>query len=487
MNSVTIAGGGLAGSEAAWQLAERGIRVVLYEMRPARTTPAHKTDRLAELVCSNSLKSNQRGAASWLVKEELRRGGSLLIRLADAASVPGGAALAVDRERFAESVTQAIERHPLIELRREELRELMPEGVAPSSPDSRLPTPNSLFLLATGPLTSDSLATQLQALTGSENLAFYDSISPIVDSETLNIDRLFRASRYGKGGEDYLNAPLSEHEYAAFYDALRGAEAAETHAFEDLNYFEACLPIEELARRGRDTLRFGPMKPVGLIDPKTGKQPYAVVQLRAENLRFSSYNLVGFQNHLRFPEQKRILRIIPGLEQAEFLRFGQIHRNTYINAPRLLSSDLSLRAAPNVFIAGQLAGVEGYAECIATGYLAALAMASRAAGEAFVPPPRTTALGSLVHYLTHADGHNFQPANISFDLLPPIEGLPRQIARDRRARREKQCERALKDFESWLERAGTHLSVDRIDSLPHSIIEPLKDEELDSASDVAAQ
>ncbi|MGD0696269.1 MAG: methylenetetrahydrofolate--tRNA-(uracil(54)-C(5))-methyltransferase (FADH(2)-oxidizing) TrmFO [Terriglobia bacterium] len=485
MDSAIIAGGGLAGSEAAWQLAERGIRVVLYEMRPARTTPAHKTDRLAELVCSNSLKSNQRGAAPWLVKEELRRGGSLLIRLADAASVPGGSALAVDRERFAESVTQAIERHPLIELRREEFR-AAPSGTGGEG-GCLLPTADCLLLIATGPLTSDSLATQLQVLTGSENLAFYDSISPIVDAETLDMDRLFRASRYGKGGEDYLNAPLSEHEYAAFYDALRGAEAVETRAFEDLNYFEACLPIEELARRGRDTLRFGPMKPVGLVDPKTGKQPYAVVQLRAENLRFSSYNLVGFQNHLRFSEQKRILRIIPGLEQAEFLRFGQIHRNTYINAPRLLSPDLSLRAAPNVFIAGQLCGVEGYVECIATGYLAALAMASRVAGEAFVPPPRTAALGSLVHYLTHADGHNFQPANISFDLLPPIEGLPRQIARDRRARREKQCERALKDFESWLERPGTHLSVDRIDSLPHSIIEPLKDEERDSASDVAAQ
>jgi len=458
MHSVTIAGGGLAGSEAAWQVAERGIGVRLYEMRPARTTPAHKTDRLAELVCSNSLKSNQRGAASWLVKEELRRGGSLLMRLADAAAVPGGSALAVDRERFAESVTNAIEQHSLIELRREELREI-PLVARPSWPcndthglEARATT--SLLLIATGPLTSDALAAQLQAMTGSENLAFYDSISPIVDAETLNMDRLFRASRYGKGGEDYLNAPLTENEYAAFYQALRGAEAVEAHSFEDVNYFEACLPIEELARRGRDTLRFGPMKPVGLIDPKTGRQPYAVVQLRGENLRFSSYNLVGFQNHLKFPEQKRILRLIPGLEQAEFLRFGQIHRNTYINAPRLLSSDLSLRAAPNLFIAGQLSGVEGYVECIATGFLAALAMASRTAAHEFVPPPRTTALGSLLHYLTHTDGHDFQPANISFDLLPPIEGLPRHVARDRRARREWRCERALKDFGSWLERLG---------------------------------
>lgn len=443
MKSVIVAGGGLAGSEAAWQLAARGIRVVLFEARPVRPTPAHKTDRLAELVCSNSLKSNQRGAASWLVKEELRRGGSLLMRLADAASVPGGSALAVDRERFAESVTQAIEQHPLIELRREEFTELRDSSAAQSEADC-------LALIATGPLTSDALAAQLQALTGSENLAFYDSISPIVDAETLNMDRIFRASRYGKGGEDYLNCPMSDAEYGTFYEALRGAEAVEAHAFEDVNYFEACLPIEELARRGRDTLRFGPMKPVGLVDPRTGRQPYAVVQLRAENLRFSSCNLVGFQNHLKFPEQKRILRLIPGLEQAEFLRFGQIHRNTYINAPRLLRDDLSLRSTPNVFIAGQLSGVEGYVECIATGFLAGLAMACRAVGEAFALPPRETAIGSLVHYITCTDAHNFQPANISFDLLPLIEGLPRHIARDRRARREKQCERALHEIDGWL-------------------------------------
>jgi methylenetetrahydrofolate--tRNA-(uracil-5-)-methyltransferase len=445
MKPVTIAGGGLAGSEAAWQLAERGIRVTLFEARPLRPTPAHKTDRLAELVCSNSLKSNQRGAASWLVKEELRRGGSLLMRMADAASVPGGMALAVDRERFAESVTRAIEQHPLIELRREEFREISTFAVTPSPP-----APDSLSLIATGPLTSDALAAQLQALTGSENLAFYDSISPIVDAESLNMDRIFRASRYGKGGEDYLNCPMTEAEYAAFYDALRSAEAVEAHAFEDVNYFEACLPIEELARRGRDTLCFGPMKPVGLIDPRTGRQPFAVVQLRAENLRHSSYNLVGFQNHLKFHEQKRILRMIPGLERAEFLRFGQIHRNTYINAPRLLSPDLSLRSAPNVFIAGQLSGVEGYVECIATGLLAGLAMASRAVGEVFAPPPRGTALGSLVHYITRAEAHNFQPANISFDLLPPMEGLPKHIARDRRARRDLQCEHALKEIDAWL-------------------------------------
>lgn len=434
MRPVVIAGGGLAGSEAAWQLAERGIPVSLYEMRPARQSPAHKTEQLAELVCSNSLKSNAPGSASWLLKEELRRAGSLLLHCADECAVPGGAALAVDRQRFAQAVTSAIERHPLIEVRRQEFCEI-PAG-----------TP---VLIATGPLTSEALAARLQEMTGSENLAFYDSLSPIVDAETLNMERIFRASRYGKGGEDYLNCPMTENEYRAFYEALMAAETVRAHDFEDLNYFEACLPIEVLAHRGYDTLRFGPMRPVGLTDPGTGRRPFAVVQLRPENLRFSSYNLVGFQNHLKFPEQKKVLRMIPGLENAEFLRFGQIHRNTYINAPKVLSPDLSLRSAPEVFIAGQLSGVEGYVECMATGLLTGLAIAARLRDATFAPPPRTTALGSLVHYITHADPRNYQPANISFDLLPPIAGLPRSMARDRRARRERQCERALGDFAPW--------------------------------------
>jgi methylenetetrahydrofolate--tRNA-(uracil-5-)-methyltransferase len=466
MKPVIIAGGGLAGSEAAWQLAERGQAVTLYEMRPTCPTPAHKTDRLAELVCSNSLKSNAPGSASWLLKEELRRAGSLLMRVAGECAVPGGSALAVDRERFAEGVTAAIADHALITLRREELREIPEDGLA---------------LIATGPLTSDALAARLQALTGSENLAFYDSISPVVDAETLNMERIFSASRYGKGGEDYLNCPFSEDEYRVFYEALAGAETVEAHEFENVKFFEACLPIEELGRRGYDTLRFGPMKPVGLVDPRTGRQPFAVVQLRAENLRFSSYNLVGFQNHLKFPEQKRIMRLIPGLENAEFLRLGQIHRNTYINAPRLLNPDLSFRSAPQVFVAGQLSGVEGYVECISTGLLAGLALAARALGGAagaeivgasgagpspnavrpYMPPPRTTALGSLVHYITHASSANYQPANISFDLLPPMEGLPRAVARDRRKRREKQCERALEDFGTWLGSTVGPLSVVR--------------------------
>jgi methylenetetrahydrofolate--tRNA-(uracil-5-)-methyltransferase len=435
MERVKVAGGGLAGSEAAWQLAERGVPTILFEMRPARSTPVHKTDFLAELVCSNSLKSNAPDSASWLLKEELRRAGSLLLRLADQCAVPGGSALAVDRERFAQAVTEAIVNHPMIELRREELSEL-PSG--------------SPALIATGPLTSDSLAAGLQRLTGATNLAFYDAISPIVDAETLNMERIFAASRYGKGGKDYLNCPMSEEEYRAFYEALVNAQAVARHEFEEARYFEACLPIEELARRGFETLRFGPMKPVGLVDPRVGKRPYAVVQLRPEDLRFSSYNLVGFQNHLKFAEQKRILRMIPGLENAEFLRFGQIHRNTYINAPRLLAADLSLGAAPGIYIAGQLSGVEGYVECIATGLLAGFALAARARGQGLPPPPATTALGSLVRYITRADSADYQPANMSFDLLPPLEPCAGRRTQDRRARREAQCHRALEHLTAWL-------------------------------------
>ncbi len=437
--------------EAVWRAAKRpgslpaaACASRFAKCAPLRPTPAHKSDQLAELVCSNSLKSNAPGAASWLLKEEMRRAGSLLLRLADECAVPGGSALAVDRGRFSASVTAAIDQHPLITLRRQEVTEIPGDG---------------LTLVATGPLTSDRLAESLQRLAGTESLAFYDSISPIVDADTLNQDRLFRASRYGKGGDDYLNSAMTKDEYLAFYEALRSAEAVQAHEFEDAKYFESCLPIEELARRGVDTLRFGPMRPVGFVDPRTGRRPYALVQLRTENLRTSSYNLVGFQNHLKFPEQKRILRMIPGLENAEFLRYGQIHRNTYINAPRLLSPDLSFRAHPQVFIAGQLSGVEGYAECIATGLLAGMALAHRVRQEAFAPPPRTTALGSLVHYVTHASPQNYQPANIAFDLLPPIEGLPPAVARDRRARREKQCERALRDLQPWLESSGDAISV----------------------------
>src|SRR5437762_1980688 len=413
---ITVIGGGLAGSEAAWQIARRGEKVRLYEMRPARPTGAHRTDRLAEIVCSNSLKSDQPYNASWLLKEELRRLGSILIEVAYSVRVPAGSALAVDRERFASRVTEVISGEPNIELIREEVTEIPKKGIG---------------IIASGPLTSASLSESIRQFCGSDHLYFYDAISPIVDADTIDHSRIYRASRYGKAADDYLNCPMNEQQYEAFYNAVMSAEGVAIHDFEEAYYFESCLPIEELARRGRDTLRFGPMRPVGLVDPRTDRLPYAVVQLRQEDLMQSSYNIVGFQNHLKFPDQKRIFRMIPGLENAEFLRFGQIHRNTYINAPKLLGPDLSLRAAPQVLIAGQLSGVEGYVECIATGLLAGLAMARRAKGATFEPPPRTTALGSLVHYITHADPAGYQPANISFDLLAPIDGLPRSIGRDR--------------------------------------------------------
>ncbi len=430
MKRVTIIGGGLAGAEAAWQLASRGVPSHLFEMRPAAATPAHRTGDLAELVCSNSLKSEQPQSAPWLLKQELRRLGSLLLRVAADCAVPGGQALVVDRERFAAGVTAAIAENGLIELRREELRELPEDGIT---------------IVASGPLTSDALAASIQRATGSDRLFFYDSISPIVDAETVDRTRAFPASRYGKGGEDYWNCPFSREEYDRFYDALTTAESYPLHEFEECRFFEACLPIEELARRGRDTLRFGPMKPVGLIDPRTGRRPWAVVQLRAENLRADSFNLVGFQNHLKFGEQARILRLIPGLENAAFLRYGQIHRNTYINAPQLLDARLALKRRPEIFFAGQISGVEGYVESIATGLLAGIAAAAAACGGDYAPPERATALGSLVHYVTQSDAKHYQPANITFDLLPPLE----PPVRDRATRRETQCRLALDALERF--------------------------------------
>jgi methylenetetrahydrofolate--tRNA-(uracil-5-)-methyltransferase len=431
---VTVIGGGLAGTEAAWQLAERGLNVTLCEMRPVRTTDAHQTDRLAELVCSNSLKSDQHPSASWLLKEELRRLDSLLLRVAEKSRVPGGQALTVDRAIFAAEVTEAIEAHPRIEIRREEISEI---------------DPAQLTVIATGPLTSDALATNIARLTGSDRLFFYDSISPIVDGHTVNRAIAFPASRYDKsldGTGDYLNCPLSKAEYERFVDELTAAETAESHIANDTPYFEACLPIEEIARRGRDTLRFGPMKPMGLIDPRTGRRPYAAVQLRQENLRADSYNLVGFQNHLRFAEQKRILRLIPGLENAEFLRFGQIHRNTYINAPSLLDATLRLRKHPNIFFAGQISGVEGYVESIATGLVAGMLAAADAGGEPVRPFPRETAIGSLCHYISHADPRHYQPANIAFDLFPVLDPNPR----DRKERQTAVCRRALESLDQYL-------------------------------------
>jgi methylenetetrahydrofolate--tRNA-(uracil-5-)-methyltransferase len=409
-------------------------------MRPVRRTAAHQTDRLAELVCSNSLKSDQGPSASWLLKEELRRLDSLLIRLADRARVPGGHALTVDREVFAAEVTRAIESEPLIELRREEITSL-PE--------------DAITIIATGPLTSDALAVEVARLTGSDRLYFYDSISPIVDANSIDTSVAFRASRYGKsldGTDDYLNCPFDRGEYERFVDALLAAESVESHTPDDTPFFEACLPIEEIARRGRDTLRFGPMKPMGLVDPRTGRRPYAVVQLRQENLRADSYNLVGFQNHLKFGEQARILRMIPGLERAEFFRFGQIHRNTYINAPALLTPTLQLRAQPSIFFAGQISGVEGYVESIATGLIAGRNAATLAAGEPGLPTfPRETALGSLCHYISGADPKNYQPANIAFDLLPALdEGAARRFRHDKKARHAEICRRALENLEEFI-------------------------------------
>jgi methylenetetrahydrofolate--tRNA-(uracil-5-)-methyltransferase len=436
---IHVIGGGLAGSEAAWQIARAGLRAVLYEMRPVRRTPAHQTDRLAELVCSNSLKSDQVPSASWLLKEELRRLDSLLIGVADRARVPGGHALTVDREIFAAEVTRAIEAEPRIEVRREEITRIPDDGIT---------------IIATGPLTSDALAAEIARLTGSDRLYFYDSISPIVDANSIDMSIVFRASRYGKsldGTDDYLNCPFDRAEYDRFVGALLAAESVESHIPDDTPYFEACLPIEEIARRGRDTLRFGPMKPMGLVDPRTGRRPYAVVQLRQENLRADSYNLVGFQNHLKFGEQARILRMIPGLERAEFLRFGQIHRNTYINAPALLARTLQLRERPSIFFAGQISGVEGYVESIATGLIAGRNAAAMAMGEEVRVLPRETALGSLCHYISGADAVNYQPANIAFDLLPALdEGTARQLRHDKKARHAEICRRALKSLEEHL-------------------------------------
>jgi methylenetetrahydrofolate--tRNA-(uracil-5-)-methyltransferase len=442
IRKIVVIGGGLAGCEAAWQVARSGLPVTLYEMRPVQPTPAHKTDRLAELVCSNSLKSNLPASAPGLLKEELRRVGSRLIRIADGSAVPAGMSLSVDRDRFAAGVTEAIATEPLVEVRRQEATTIPPDA---------------LVILATGPLTSDALSAELARLTHSHHLYFYDAISPIVDAESLDHDKVFRASRYGKGGEgsdgDYLNCPLAREQYEEFIDAVLAAEEVARHEFESVKYFEACLPIEVLARRGRETLRFGPMKPVGLTDPRTGRRPHAVVQLRQENARASSYNLVGFQNHLKFGEQKRILRLIPGLEKAEILRYGQIHRNTYINAPALLTPTLQLHSHENILVAGQLCGTEGYVEAIATGLMAGRHAARLAQAEEPVSPPRQTALGSLVHYITNTSPHGYQPANIAFDLLPPLPVDEQQELRsDKKARRARQCERALAALGDWLQR-----------------------------------
>lgn len=435
---IRIIGAGLAGCEAAWQCARLGVDVELYEMRPVKSTPAHQTDKFAELVCSNSLKSESENTAPWLLKEEMRRCGSLLIKIAQETAVPAGHALAVDRDAFAALVTEAISAGPRIKVVRQEVTHI-DEG-------------DGITVIATGPLTSDALSQEIARLSGSNHLYFYDSISPIVEADSIDLSRVYFAARYGKGTADYINCPFTKDEYDRFFDGLIAAQSVEGHDWEKLNYFEGCLPIEEIARRGRDTLRFGAMKPVGLDDPRTGKWPYAVVQLRRENLRADSYNLVGFQNHLKFGEQARVLRLIPGLENAKFLRYGQIHRNTYINAPSLLDELLNMKQHPNVFFAGQISGVEGYTESIAMGILVGINVACIAQGLAPMAPPRETALGSLVHYLCNAEAKNFQPANITFDLLPQLDEETRPRVRDKKVRHKMVCERALKALEEWVRR-----------------------------------
>jgi methylenetetrahydrofolate--tRNA-(uracil-5-)-methyltransferase len=441
MKKVFVIGAGLAGSEAAWQCARRGVAVELFEMRPARSTPAHQTDGFAELVCSNSLKSESENTAPWLLKQEMRRAGSLLLEVARETAVPAGHALAVDRAEFSRKVTEAISREPLLAIHREEVTRVEDGDLT-----------NEITIIASGPLTSDALSQGIARLctanSSNSHLYFYDSISPIVEADSIDMSKVYLAARYDKGSADYINCPMSKEEYDRFYDALIAAQSVEQKDWEALNYFESCLPIEEIARRGRDTLRFGPMKPVGLKDPRTGRIPYAAVQLRQENLRADSYNLVGFQNHLKFGEQTRVLSLIPGLENARFLRYGQIHRNTYINAPELLGPTLQMKAHPHLLFAGQICGVEGYVESIATGLLAGMNGAALAIGGEPASPPRATALGSLIHYITQAESKNFQPANITFDLLPALD----RKVRDRKERHRLQCELALREFDSWLRR-----------------------------------
>jgi methylenetetrahydrofolate--tRNA-(uracil-5-)-methyltransferase len=436
---VTVIGGGLAGVEAAWQAVRLGASVVLYEMRPVTQTPAHRTDKLAEIVCSNSLKSDEVGTASYLLKEELRRAGSLVMEAAMATKVPAGAALAVDRHKFAELITERIERDPLIRVVREEVKTVAPESAN-----------QNITIIATGPLSSDALTDEIMKLTGSDQMYFYDAIAPIVAADSIDTSIAFRAARYDKGGDDYLNCPLDEQQYAEFYQALIEANSVPLQRFEETRWFEACLPIEELARRGVDTLRFGPMKPVGLRHPRTGREPYAAVQLRQENLMADAYSLVGFQNHLRYGEQARVLRLIPGLQNAEFLQFGQIHRNTYICSPRVLGPTMQMHERPNIFFAGQITGVEGYVESVAMGWLAGVNAARLAFGRELVEAPLASATGALAHYVSHAETKNFQPVNITFALLPPLPEPAKRGSRKKRERRQLQVELALKEWDEWL-------------------------------------
>ncbi len=434
-DDVVVIGGGLAGSEAAWQAANHGAKVTLYEMRPKETTQAHKTEYLAELVCSNSLGSTDILNAPGILKEEMRRLNSLVIRVADEVRVPAGSALAVDRDQFSQKITQALESHPNVRILREEIKEI--------------PT-DCLCILATGPLTSDALANAIRELTHTKHLYFFDAISPIIDADSIDMDKVFRASRYDKGTADYLNCPMDEATYGAFYDAMIKAEKVQPKDFEKVPYFEGCIPIEVMAERGKQTMLFGPLKPVGLEDPKTGKRPHAVVQLRPENAHGTCYNMVGFQTKLTYPEQRRVFRMIPGLENVEFLRLGSLHRNTFINSPQLLRDTLQLKVRGTAFFAGQLVGVEGYTESAAMGGLAGINAARGLAGLSLVTPPPTTAHGSLLTYITTTDPRHFQPINTNFGLFPPLAGN----IRDKEQKRRKIGQRALEDLEAWKQRSG---------------------------------
>jgi methylenetetrahydrofolate--tRNA-(uracil-5-)-methyltransferase len=431
---VTVVGAGLAGSEAAWQIAQQGVQVTLYEMRPKKQTPAHHTDKFAELVCSNSLRANTLTNAVGILKEEMRRLGSVIIESADACSVPAGGALAVDRHEFAGRVTESICNHPNVTVVHEELTEL-PEGIC---------------VIATGPLTSPALSEKLKEITGQDQLYFYDAAAPIVEKETINMDKVFIASRYDKGEAAYLNAPMSEEEFECFYEALVGAEVVPLKEFEKEIYFEGCMPVEEIARRGKQTLLFGPLKPVGLIDPHTGKQPFAVVQLRQDNSAGTLYNIVGFQTHLKWGDQKRVFGLIPGLEKAEIIRYGVMHRNTFINSPKLLQRTYQYRKQDTLFFAGQMTGVEGYVESAASGLVAGFNAGRLAKGIKPLEFPPETAIGSMAHYITTANPDHFQPMNANFGLFPPLE----KRIKSKKERYEKYAERALTTIQNFVQ--NTH-------------------------------
>jgi methylenetetrahydrofolate--tRNA-(uracil-5-)-methyltransferase len=435
MNEINVIGGGLAGVEAAWQAAQTGAKVKLYEMRPITQTPAHRTDLLAEIVCSNSLKSDEKGSAPYLLKEELRRGASLVMEAAEQTKVPAGAALAVDRGKFSEYITRRVEAHPNIEIVRAEVK--------------TIPT-DEISIIATGPLTSDALTLEIMKLTGDDQLYFYDAIAPIVAADSIDMSIAFKAARYGKGGDDYINCPMDREQYERFYNELIAAKSVPLKRFEDTHWFESCLPIEEIARRGIDTLRFGPMKPKGLPLPSTGKEPYAAVQLRQENLMADAYSLVGFQNHLKYGEQKRVLQFIPGLENADFLQYGQIHRNTFINSPQILRETLQTRKSAKLFFAGQITGVEGYLESVGTGWLAGLNAARVLRNEETISAPPTSAIGALCRYVSNVETKNFQPVNITFGLLAPVSVELRKKYRNKRERHGIQVELALQDWDEWL-------------------------------------